>query len=44
MAEVARLRYSKRQKKGIHLETMESYDYPKEAFDLVTFSLKIHYV
>ena len=28
----------------IHLETMESYDYPKEAFDLVTSRFAIHYV
>lgn len=28
----------------IHLETMESYDYPKELFDLVTSRFAIHYV
>lgn len=28
----------------IHFETMESYDYPKEVFDLVTSRFAIHYV
>lgn len=28
----------------IHLETMESYNYPQEAFDLVTSRFAIHYV
>lgn len=28
----------------IHLETMESYDYPKRAFDLVTSRFAFHYV
>ncbi|MCK1997254.1 class I SAM-dependent methyltransferase [Psychrobacillus psychrodurans] len=28
----------------IHLETMESYDYPLEAFDIVTSRFAIHYV
>ena len=28
----------------IHNETMESYDYPKDAFDLVTSRFAFHYV
>lgn len=28
----------------IHLETLESYDYPEEAFDLVTSRFVVHYV
>ncbi|MGG3915869.1 class I SAM-dependent DNA methyltransferase [Rossellomorea vietnamensis] len=32
------------QKGTIHNETMETYDYPKETFDLVTSRFAIHYV
>lgn len=32
------------QKGTIHCDTMESYDYPKEAFDIVTSRFAFHYV
>ncbi|MGB2870994.1 class I SAM-dependent methyltransferase, partial [Psychrobacillus psychrotolerans] len=43
MVEVARSNILK-QNGTIHLETMESYNYPQEAFDLVTSRFAIHYV
>ncbi len=41
MVEVARSNILK-QNGTIHLETMESYNYPQEAFDLVTSRFEIH--
>jgi len=43
MVEVARSNILK-QNGTTHLETMESYNYPEEAFDLVTSRFAIHYV
>jgi SAM-dependent methyltransferase len=43
MAEAARSNLLE-QNGTVHCETMESYDYPKEAFDLVTSRFAFHYV